>query len=319
MKQKITVYLNRITTPYQDDFAKAQAYHLKHGVDIEFDFKTISVNGYFSVPLNGKYILKGADKLVTVDPASNSTMFFFNQDEWKSPVGSQFPYLPTTPTGSCQLINGRPFMNVGTNPTDHADGQTWIMIAHEIMHSLVEQANLKGFGIIDVLDSYYHNDDPDYHNGNFAQDWALLQPYLNAPQASVSVVLPEVVLTRHSDDEVQLLGDIKIDNFSRVTLERPWKNNQSDVSCIPTGTYTCQWKFKFNNLAYHYQVMNVPGRTGIFIHAGNYFFDTVGCILLGTGYEKLNTDKEVDIINSKITIQAFEILMGKKDFTLIIK
>lgn len=313
MKQKITVYLNRITTQYQDDFAKAQAYHLKHGVNIEFDFKPISVNGYVSVPLNGKYILQGADKLVQIDPAANSTIFFFNQDEWKSPVGSQFPYLPTTPTGSCQLINGRPFMNIGTNPIDHADGQTWIMIAHEILHSLVEQANLKGFGIIDVLDSYYHNDDPDYPNGNFAQDWALLKPFLTASQPLV------VTITRQSDDGVQTLGDLNYGNFNCKTLERPWLNNKPDVSCIPKGIYTCKYTFSLGNLGWTYALQNVPNRSGIRIHVANFYLDLEGCIGLGSGYQFLNGDKEADLINSRLTINAFVSLLNKKDFTLVIQ
>ncbi len=51
MKYKIAVYLNRIPTGYDimSDFNKAKEYHARHGVDIEFTFKNISVTGYTSV------------------------------------------------------------------------------------------------------------------------------------------------------------------------------------------------------------------------------------------------------------------------------
>lgn len=147
----------------------------------------------------------------------------------------------------------------------------------------------------------------------------LIKGLYTAPEAPQTNVMPEVVLTHKSDDNTQILGDLSTTGFQCKSLERSYKNNQPNISAIPSGTYLCQWKFKFNSLAYHYQVMNVPNRSGIFIHAGNYFFDSAGCILLGTGYANLNSDKEVDIINSKITIKQFETLMNKKDFTLVIK
>lgn len=160
-------------------------------------------------------------------------------------------------------------------------------------------------------------------NPSLYDQFAQKQPsefYLYLIKYYMQFMTPTAIITRDPDNGIETLGDIQVGTiFSKVTLERPWKNNIANISCIPKGKYLCKWKFKLNSLAFHYQVMNVPNRTGIFIHSGNYFFDSVGCILLGTGYANINNDKETDIINSRITIQAFETLMNKKDFTLIIQ
>jgi hypothetical protein len=63
-----------------------------------------------------------------------------------------------------------------------------------------------------------------------------------------------------------------------VTLERPWKNNAHNISCIPPGTYSVAFtpspKFNRDML----EVLNVPGRNGIRIHAANYAHELEGCI-----------------------------------------
>jgi hypothetical protein len=124
-----------------------------------------------------------------------------------------------------------------------------------------------------------------------------------------------ITLTRKSDDGVQTLGSLS-NGFK--TLERPWKNNQTNISCIPKGTYICKYTFSAKFLKYTYQVMNVLGRSGIRIHSGNYWWDIQGCILLGDSYSDMNKDGKLDVLNSRISIAKFEKLMGKQPFTLVI-
>ena len=52
------------------------------------------------------------------------------------------------------------------------------------------------------------------------------------------------------------------------SIELPWKNNHTRVSCIPEGTYELvkRWSPKFNR---HLQVLNVPKRKFILIHPAN--------------------------------------------------
>jgi hypothetical protein len=128
-----------------------------------------------------------------------------------------------------------------------------------------------------------------------------------------------VTLNRVSDDGVQTLGNLIVDNFRCKTLEKPWKNNQSNISCIPKGIYICKYTFSPKFLKYTYEVQGTKPRSGIRIHSGNYFFDIQGCILLGDSYAYLNSDKELDILNSRKTIKTFEDYMAKQSFNLIIQ
>lgn len=128
-----------------------------------------------------------------------------------------------------------------------------------------------------------------------------------------------VTIERFSDDGVQTLGNLSIGSFTCKTLERPWKENQHDISCIPKGTYLCKYTLSLSHLGWTYALYNVTGRSGIRIHAGNDYMDSEGCILLGTAYGNINGDGEADVINSRITIAAFVKLLEKKPFTLIIK
>lgn len=131
--------------------------------------------------------------------------------------------------------------------------------------------------------------------------------------------MKHVIIIRNEDDGVQVLGDLITQGFYCKTLERPWKDNKSNVSCIPKGEYICKWTFSPRLTKYTYQVMNVPKRTGVRFHSASYWFNLQGCIALGTGYLDINKDKKLDLINSRVAMKEFEKLLNKEDFTLIIK
>lgn len=183
MKYKITVNLNKIPESYKikEDFEKAKAYHAKNGVELDFTFKNTSVKGYTTyhqTEILDRWFIKDSQIYVNIDYGADANMFVFDQAEWSTPTGSPFPLKPETPNGSCFILNNKPYMNVGTYIVDHNSGETWRQIAHEIMHSLRYSANIKGFPIQDVMDTYYLNDQPDNPLSNFSQQWKLLQPYL---------------------------------------------------------------------------------------------------------------------------------------------
>lgn len=153
MKYKISVNLNRITIDWQTAFNKAKAYHLKHGVDIQFIFHQIDVHGYTSYwnDFKKRWLIQGAENLVTIDPTADANIFVFNEAEWATPAGSQFPLRLDTPNGSCMAINGKPFINIGTYDKED-QAIDWVEITHEICHALVQTANMKGYLIQDVMD-----------------------------------------------------------------------------------------------------------------------------------------------------------------------
>lgn len=83
------------------------------------------------------------------------------------------------------------------------------------------------------------------------------------------------------------------------TCERPWKNNASDISCIPQGTYKVirHHSEKFPDA---FELVDVPGRVAILIHNGNTMMDTDGCILVGDSQGVIKGLPAV--LNSKATL-----------------
>lgn len=65
------------------------------------------------------------------------------------------------------------------------------------------------------------------------------------------------------------------------TLELPWLDNANDISCIPAGTYNGIIRYDKTD-GWRIQLENVPERTGVQIHMGNYTSDITGCILVGS-------------------------------------
>ncbi|HPV47486.1 MAG TPA: DUF5675 family protein [Kiritimatiellia bacterium] len=98
------------------------------------------------------------------------------------------------------------------------------------------------------------------------------------------------------------------------TLELPWLSNLPCRSCIPDGKYRCQ--FGETGKGRLYQVLNVPLRSGILIHAGNLAgdrdanlkSDTEGCVLIGHG----RTD---DLQGQPGILKSREALKRFHDFT----
>lgn len=135
-------------------------------------------------------------------------------------------------------------------------------------------------------------------------------------------------LLRTTSDAKQTLGAlVAADGFAVFvcrTLELPWLDNASDISCIPEGTYVCKWT-RSNRLStaaghdvFTYEVMDVPGRAGIRIHSANYFTQLKGCAALGDAHKDLNADAELDVIHSGTTVASFAALMNYEDFRLTI-
>lgn len=98
-----------------------------------------------------------------------------------------------------------------------------------------------------------------------------------------------------------------------LTLENPWLDNETSISCIPTGLYKCKI---VNSPRYGevYEVMNVKHRTHILIHSGNTEADTRGCILVGQSFGELKGEPAV--LNSKVTLRALYSITNNLEFDL---
>jgi len=114
-----------------------------------------------------------------------------------------------------------------------------------------------------------------------------------------------VKLIRKRQDNTQTTGELWFEN-KRVayTLELPWKENQRRVSCIPLGLYEVHEHQAPNYpKAKSYWVQNVPNRSEILIHYGNFHRDTKGCILVGKALLDINADLHLDVTASTATMR----------------
>jgi hypothetical protein len=83
------------------------------------------------------------------------------------------------------------------------------------------------------------------------------------------------------DADRPTMGEIYAGSFNLYTLEDPWKDNAKGISCIPLGKYNVSIDIsnRFQRPMPH--ILDVPGRDGIRLHAGNKEVDTEGCVLIG--------------------------------------
>jgi len=101
-------------------------------------------------------------------------------------------------------------------------------------------------------------------------------------------------------------------------LERPWLNNQSNISCIPAGFYKCRYLERSASGKYHnvYLIEGVQGRVGVLTHSGNLVIHTKGCLLIGNRRGYLSGKPAV--LSSRTALGEFVGLMEQENFNLCI-
>lgn len=190
---------------------------------------------------------------------------------------------------------------------------------HELFHAFFWNLRRKGIILNDPMDTYLNDSTlrvDKITNRTMALD--TLKPYWSKIVEKKSE--PTVTITRTKSNSKQTTGHLVASNGGAVytckTLELPWKNNSSNISCIPTGTYDVVYTFSPRFLKFTYEIKNVKNRSGIRIHSANYASQLNGCVALGTQLSDINKDGELDTTNSRIAIAAFEGFMLKKPFKL---
>ena len=103
------------------------------------------------------------------------------------------------------------------------------------------------------------------------------------------------------------------------TLERPWKGNRTNVSCIPEGVYDVDMRAsgvvsRTSGGEYNrgWEVTDVPERTYIMFHPGNYAHNTEGCILPGRGFSWHNKHGPM-VTHSRDTFRRLIEALGVRD------
>ena len=132
---------------------------------------------------------------------------------------------------------------------------------------------------------------------------------------------PDILIRRVSFHPNGMMG-VLIDANTLIpqclTLEDPWNENQTGISCIPAGDYTCEL-VKTPTFGVVYQILAVPGRQAILIHWGNTHLNTRGCVLLGKEFGVLDVNgiSFPAVLESKTAFTAFMTkLHGSPQFKL---
>lgn len=139
----------------------------------------------------------------------------------------------------------------------------------------------------------------------------------------------KALLLRQSTSDEGTFGTLRVYHggallYTCFTGELPDRDNLPNRSCIPVGVYTCQpWRSK--KYPDHYNVMRVPGRSGILIHQGNFCGDiekgllsnVQGCILVGRQLGTIQGQQAV--LSSRLAMNDLRALLGSAHFTLEIK
>lgn len=129
-------------------------------------------------------------------------------------------------------------------------------------------------------------------------------------------------LKRFESSAQGTFGLITVDDCDFMTGELPWRDNRTNISCIPAGVYSVACTFSNRFQRHTYEIFGVPGRYGIRIHPANFMGDRLfgykseldGCIALGFVVDKMAGQKAT--LRSKDAVKRFEELLNREPFTL---
>lgn len=135
--------------------------------------------------------------------------------------------------------------------------------------------------------------------------------------------MKSVTLRRIRSNDSGTFGELVVDGQLFHTGELPWRDNARGLSSVPAGSYVCHWRWSPARNRNLYGLLDVPGRSDIEIHVGNWCGDKTkgllcnvdGCILLGLGFSN-DLNGQPGVTSSGAAIDMFERLMGGEDFRL---
>ena len=122
------------------------------------------------------------------------------------------------------------------------------------------------------------------------------------------------------DENGNMLPSTKVNGYF---LERVIDYNKATIS----GSKTAILKGEYNIIPgvssqkYNWYLQNVPGRSGIAIHKGNYYYDSTGCLLPGENYTYNSKEDIYSVLNSGKTLDSLSQLFktyGNGNITITI-
>ena len=126
--------------------------------------------------------------------------------------------------------------------------------------------------------------------------------------------------SRYQDDSIighLMVFDVKPNGSSSLvfeckTLELQYKNNQRNVSAVPAGYYNIVLEHSPRFKMDLWELKGVPGRSEAKIHVANFYRQLNGCIGVGDLHLNLDNDKNLDVRNSRDTLDRLHKAMGKE-------
>lgn len=119
-------------------------------------------------------------------------------------------------------------------------------------------------------------------------------------------------------------GTLYAHNFTCRMLELPWRDNVSQLSCIPARDYVVEW-VQTPKHGWVYHITEVPDRGAILIHPGNFAGDTTlgfkshsyGCMLPCSYFGKM--DGQFAGLLSGPTVRRLAEVLNKETFILEVR
>jgi hypothetical protein len=135
-----------------------------------------------------------------------------------------------------------------------------------------------------------------------------------------------VIVDRYWTDENQssgacmVLNEEGIPEFTSLSLERGWRDNQNMISCLIEGEYDLVYEYSAKFDRFLWEIKGTPGRSECKFHSANFWKQLNGCIALGLKLKDIDNDGYYDITNSRNTMKAFhQVLKRETNVKLIIK
>jgi hypothetical protein len=131
-----------------------------------------------------------------------------------------------------------------------------------------------------------------------------------------------LTLSRGAGTDQGTPGKLTGSGLSLFTMELPWRDNQPRISRIPAGQYLCSLCYSPAFKKNLYRLSDVPGRSGVLIHVGNWAGDvslgfrasSQGCIIVGKA--RGQAAGQLAVLNSADALRALHGRMGGNPFTL---
>lgn len=134
----------------------------------------------------------------------------------------------------------------------------------------------------------------------------------------------KLLIRRQFNEEKQTLGYMIVFNerngieFTCCTLELPWKDNERQISCIPTGTYKGT-KRTSPKYGLHIHILDVPDRDWILVHQANFVRQLRGCVAVGKKHIDIDGDGSRDVTASRDTMKELMTHIPDGEFDIVIE